>query len=78
MKKAGLVSDLAVSNFSPAQLDVVLALGGTKPVVNQLPLSVTNQLPGVLEANRERGVFVDLTPGAQLSFFGSSLFLFCP
>ena len=35
------VDDLAVSNFSPAQLDAILAVpGATKPTVNQLPFSV--------------------------------------
>ena len=41
---------MAVSNFTAAQLDVVIGMGGTKPTVNQLPLSVVNPMPGLLKA----------------------------
>lgn len=58
MKSDGLVDTLAVSNFSPGQLDAVLALKGTKPAVNQLPFSLANNPPGLLEYNKERGVLV--------------------
>lgn len=60
MKEAGLVRSLAVSNFSPAQLDVILADPKTKhrPTVNQLPYSVGYHDPGAVAANRKRGVFV--------------------
>jgi 2,5-diketo-D-gluconate reductase A len=37
-KRAGLASDIGVSNFSPAQLDDLVALGGELPVVNQIEL----------------------------------------
>lgn len=68
MKAAGLVDDLAVSNFSPNQLDVILDMGGAPPVVNQLPLSLANQLPGFVEANAERGVLVQSwSPLSRLS-----------
>ncbi|KAJ8599693.1 hypothetical protein CTAYLR_004757 [Chrysophaeum taylorii] len=60
MKKAGGVRSLAVSNFSPQQLDVVIKDDG-KPSVNQLPFGVgykpeTNRR--LLEENTKRGVFV--------------------
>jgi len=53
-----------VSNFSPAQLDVILAdKGATKPTVNQLPYNVAYHRKGVssfdiLEQNRQRDVHV--------------------
>ena len=34
---AKLTRSLAVSNFSPRQLDTVIAMKGTVPAVNQLP-----------------------------------------
>lgn len=58
MKASGLVGDLAVSNFSPAQLDVVLATGGSPITCNQLPVSLANPMPGYIEANADRGVLV--------------------
>lgn len=58
MKKSGLVRDLAVSNFSTAQLDIVLGTGGSPVAVNQLPFSLANRLTGVVRANAERGVLV--------------------
>lgn len=68
MKNQGLVDDLAVSNFTPAQLDVILEMGGTAPVVNQLPFSLANQLPGFIDANRERGILVQSwSPLSRLS-----------
>jgi len=59
MHKKGLVKTLAVSNFSPAQLDVILNDPETtvKPVVNQLPFSVAYH-PGSIEENKKRGVLV--------------------
>jgi len=60
MKTAGLTRALAVSNFSPKQLDVILAdPKATVPTVNQLPYGVGLPLPrGVVEENRKRGVLV--------------------
>lgn len=53
------VDDLAVSNFSPSQLDVILANpDATKPTVNQLPFSVANHPQGVLEYNSQRNILV--------------------
>eukprot|EP00873_Tetraselmis_striata_P011942 jgi/Tetstr1/432206/TSEL_021662.t1 len=68
MKTAGLVTDLAVSNFSPAQLDTVLATGGSPITCNQLPFSVANPMPGYIEANAKRGVLVQSwSPLSRLS-----------
>ena len=53
------VDDLAVSNFSPAQLDAILAnKDATKPTVNQLPFSVAYHPEGILEYNAKRDVLV--------------------
>ena len=61
MRKDGGVTSLAVSNFSPQQLDVVLKSPGGKPTVNQLPLGVgykTKQNAELLRENKKRGVLV--------------------
>lgn len=60
MKKEGTVDDLAVSNFSPGQLDVILTDPGTltKPTVNQLPFSVANNRKELLNYNAERNILV--------------------
>lgn len=60
MKANQLVDDLAVSNFSPAQLDAILMNPGatTKPTVNQLPFSVAFHPRDILEYNAKRGVHV--------------------
>jgi 2,5-diketo-D-gluconate reductase A len=53
------VDDLAVSNFSPTQLDAILAVpGATKPTVNQLPFSVAYHPQNILEYNTKRDIFV--------------------
>jgi len=59
MQAAGWVRSLAVSNFSPRQLDIVCAgPKATRPVVNQLPLCVGYHDPGIIAANSRRGVHV--------------------
>ena len=59
MKAAGLVRTLAVSNFSPSQLDCILGVkGATPPLVNQLPYSVSYNDPTAVAANAKRGVLV--------------------
>lgn len=63
MRDEGAVKQLAVSNFSPAQLDAVLGLENlkAKPVVNQLPLGVgfkAAQNTYLLAENRKRNVVV--------------------
>ena len=53
------VDDLAVSNFSPSQLDTILAnKDATKPTVNQLPFSVAYHPSGILDYNTKRDVLV--------------------
>jgi diketogulonate reductase-like aldo/keto reductase len=63
MHALGLTRSLAVSNFSPAQLDCVLSDPAitVRPVVNQLPFSVVYHPDGaaaMVEENRRRGVLV--------------------
>jgi len=63
MHALGLARSLAVSNFSPAQLDCVLTdpAATVRPVVNQLPFSVVFHPGGAaatIEENRRRGVLV--------------------
>ena len=53
------VDDLAVSNFSPTQLDAILANKElTKPTVNQLPFSVAYHPAGIVDYNTKRDVLV--------------------
>lgn len=53
------VDDLAVSNFSPSQLDAILVNpDATKPTINQLPFSVANHPPNILEYNAKRDILV--------------------
>lgn len=59
MYKAGKTRSLAVSNFSPEQLDCILQGGTTvAPVVNQLPYSVRSHDAKAVEENTKRGVVV--------------------
>lgn len=54
-----LTKTLAVSNFSPVQLDCVLTKDFTmKPVVNQLPYSVAYHAPNVIADNAQRNILV--------------------
>lgn len=53
------VDDLAVSNFSPNQLDAILVnKDATKPTVNQLPFSVAYHPEGILDYNAKRDILV--------------------
>lgn len=78
MQAQGLTRSLAVSNYDARQLDVVLAQGGTKPTVNQLPYGVgfaNYYIPqggaaSVVKANRDRGVLVQASTNCScLSLF---------
>ena len=80
MKANKLVDDLAVSNFSPAQLDAILMNPeATKPTVNQLPFSVAFHPKDIVDYNSQRDIHVQSwSPlsrvlgryGADLSFIG--------
>lgn len=60
-QRQNLVNDLAVSNFNARQLDSILVNNNnlcSKPVVNQLPLSIANHPARYLEDNTARGIHV--------------------
>ncbi|CAK9084089.1 unnamed protein product [Durusdinium trenchii] len=57
MLAAGQTKSLAVSNFSPEQLDCILANpDATRPVLNQLPYSLKNYDTKVVQDNAKRTV----------------------
>eukprot|EP00933_Yihiella_yeosuensis_P049785 TRINITY_DN4712_c0_g4_i1.p1 TRINITY_DN4712_c0_g4~~TRINITY_DN4712_c0_g4_i1.p1 ORF type:complete len:368 (+),score=77.93 TRINITY_DN4712_c0_g4_i1:103-1206(+) len=59
MLAAGQTKSLAVSNFSPEQLDCLASVpGATVPTVNQLPYGVGSYDPLAVEENKKRGVIV--------------------
>jgi diketogulonate reductase-like aldo/keto reductase len=55
----GYARAIGVSNYSVAQVDEVLALGGTAPVVNQVQFSPFEFRRALLEACEERGVALE-------------------
>jgi diketogulonate reductase-like aldo/keto reductase len=60
-QRQNLVNDLAVSNFNARQLDSILVNNNnlcSKPLVNQLPLSIANHPTRYLEDNAARGIHV--------------------
>src|SRR3954471_3443380 len=50
---------IGVSNFSLAELDELLAVAGTPPVVNQVQFSPFEYRRGLLDACEERGVVIE-------------------
>jgi diketogulonate reductase-like aldo/keto reductase len=56
---AGYARSIGVSNYSVAQVDEVLALGGTAPVVNQVQFSPFEFRRALLEGCEERGVAIE-------------------
>jgi len=58
MHQKGLTKTLAVSNFSPAQLDCLLPEATVKPIVNQLPYSVASHSGDVVAENSKLGILV--------------------
>jgi diketogulonate reductase-like aldo/keto reductase len=55
----GYARSIGVSNFSVAQIDEVLALGGVAPVVNQVQFSPFEFRRALLEGCEERGVALE-------------------
>lgn len=75
-----LTRSLAVSNFSPAQLDCILLHEDTtvRPVVNQLPFSVAYHKGGsdlIIEENKKRNILVQAWAplGGTLGRFDSTI-----
>jgi diketogulonate reductase-like aldo/keto reductase len=56
---AGYARSIGVSNFSVAQIDEVLALGGVAPVVNQVQFSPFEFRRALLEGCERRGVALE-------------------
>lgn len=56
---AGLARNVGVSNFSPAQVDLVTEATGRKPAVNQIPWSPAQHDPSLLAEHRRRGIAVE-------------------
>ncbi|MEV0717138.1 aldo/keto reductase [Asanoa sp. NPDC050611] len=55
----GLVRAVGVSNYSPAQIDELVAATGEAPAVNQIPYSPSLHSPGLLAEFAARGVVVE-------------------
>jgi 2,5-diketo-D-gluconate reductase A len=55
----GLVRAVGVSNYSPAQLDELIAATGATPQVNQIPWAPSLFDAALLEAHRRRGVVLE-------------------
>jgi 2,5-diketo-D-gluconate reductase A len=58
-KDAGLARNVGVSNYSPAQIDLLTEATGQQPAVNQIPWSPAEHDPALLEEHRRRGVVVE-------------------
>lgn len=58
-KEAGLARNVGVSNYSPAQIDLLTKATGQQPAVNQIPWSPAQHDPALLEEHRRRGVVVE-------------------
>ena len=55
----GLARAIGVSNYSPAQIDELIAATGVTPSVNQIPWSPALYDAALVEAHRERGVALE-------------------
>ncbi|HEY1819849.1 MAG TPA: aldo/keto reductase [Trebonia sp.] len=55
-QQRGLARSVGVSNFSAAELDEVVALGGAVPAVNQIQFSAVEYRRGLVEACRRHGI----------------------
>jgi 2,5-diketo-D-gluconate reductase A len=58
-KDAGLARNVGVSNYSPAQIDLLTKATGQQPAVNQIPWSPAEHDPALLTEHRDRGVVVE-------------------
>ena len=57
-REDGLVREIGVSNYSPAQIDELIEATGVAPAVNQIPWSPMDFDATLLAAHAERGVAV--------------------
>ncbi|MFC5744328.1 aldo/keto reductase [Actinomadura rugatobispora] len=58
-RDAGLARNVGVSNYSPAQIDLLTEATGRRPAVNQIPWSPGQHDPALLDEHRRRGVVVE-------------------
>ncbi|TDC70812.1 aldo/keto reductase [Actinomadura sp. GC306] len=58
-KDDGLIRNAGVSNYSPAQIDLLTEATGQQPPVNQIPWSPAEHDPDLLAEHRRRGVVVE-------------------
>ncbi len=58
-KEAGLTRNVGVSNYSPAEIDLLTDATGQRPAVNQIPWSPAQHDPALLDEHRRRGVVVE-------------------
>ncbi|XRQ10229.1 aldo/keto reductase, partial [Actinomadura welshii] len=58
-KDEGLARNVGVSNYSPAQMDLLAEATGRRPPVNQIPWSPAQHDPALLEEHRRRGVVIE-------------------
>jgi diketogulonate reductase-like aldo/keto reductase len=59
LRDEGKALSVGVSNYSVAQIDVLIRATGPPPAVNQIPWGPTLYDPGVLAASRDLGVVVE-------------------
>ncbi|WP_205718337.1 aldo/keto reductase [Actinomadura sp. WMMA1423] len=67
---AGLARDVGVSNFSPAQIDLLTEATGRQPAVNQIPWSPGQHDPELLDEHRRRGIVVEGYSGLKNTDLG--------
>jgi diketogulonate reductase-like aldo/keto reductase len=58
-RDAGLTRYIGVSNYSPAQIDLLVRTGGEAPVLNQIPFGPNDWDADLMAAHVERGVVVE-------------------
>lgn len=58
-RDAGLTRYIGVSNYSPAQIDLLVRTGGEAPVLNQIPFGPNDWDADLVAAHVERGVVVE-------------------
>jgi 2,5-diketo-D-gluconate reductase A len=58
-RELGLARSIGVSNFSPSELDGVMAAGTIPPAVNQVQFSALEYRRGLLDACQRRGIALE-------------------
>ena len=66
-RDAGLTRYIGVSNYSPAQIDLLVRTGGEAPVLNQIPFGPNDWDADLVAAHVERGVVVEGYSGSKRS-----------